>query len=452
MSEEDGSGAFDEDAIGKILMKAKTGGAEMTFAFGLTAKPEDCALIMHLRKPGPALRKEVKALPVKIAKSCFGTFTVAEGEVRLMPQKPVKGMIKQLKKRFRLAGMMKYTPVLVGPDGAVIDEDTLPDDIGDDDDDDAAVPNAPPLPPGQQAPQSGQVPPAPPPPGQPVSPEMAALRKRLAAIVPKVQALQGGIADKLRQACVLAGQQIAASDPAAGATVTRIEEVLGRQAQGQTPPQAPPQPGTTGQQPPAPPPPPEVPLARLQETMGKIIQRIRALPEGDARNMLTGQAREIVGFINGSDVERAMTGIRTLTQDLLAAEATPKDDAPKEDAMTVWRDAKESVDVSISALQNVLKGIDDPDLQRIADAGLNGITDGLQSKLMAALFDFNSARGEARVKAGQVLVSRAGDLRKLIEGDPIIALCEDNPFGVKVAIRAPLSAALTRLENLATAA
>ena len=431
MADDSDDPAFDADEIGKLLMKAKSGGDALTFAFGLTAKPDDCVLLLHLRKPGQALKKDVKGLPVKTAKTCFGTFTVAEGEVRLQPVKPVKGMIKQLKKRFRNAGLMKYTPVLVGPGGEVIDEDTLPDDdlTGDDDDAPEAV--------AETAPEAGpEVAPAP-------AIDTAALKKRLAAIVPKVQALTGDMADKLRQACLMAGQQINAGDAAAEATLKRIEDVLARQ-----PAVAP-----VSEAPPAPPPPPEapqVPLARLQETMAKIVARIRALPDGPARTMLGGQAREILGFINEGAVERAIAGIRTLTQDLLAAEqGDGGGSSPKADPMIVWRDAKEAVDVSIGALQSTLRGIDDPDLKRIADVGLNGITDGLQTRLMAALFDYNKSSGEGRAKAAAVLRTRAGELRKMIEGDPIIALCEDNPFGVKVAIRGPLGAALTELEAIA---
>ncbi|HMO06438.1 MAG TPA: hypothetical protein PKD10_02170 [Paracoccaceae bacterium] len=443
MADDSDDPAFDADEIPKLLMKAKSGGDALTFAFGLTAKPEDCVLLLHLRKPGQALKKDVKALPVKTSKTCFGTFTVAEGEVRLQPVKPVKGMIKQLKKRFRNAGLMKYTPVLLGPGGEPLDEDTLPDDELEGDEDDTTetmetVPEAPPLP----------------------EVDNSALKKRLAALVPKVQALTGDIADRLRQACLMAGQQINANDPAAETTLARIEEVLARQAAPAAPP-LPPRPDAPGQTtagsdtPPVAPPPPEapqVPLARLQETMAKIIQRIRALPDGPARNMLGGQAREILGFINEGAVERAIAAIRTLTQDLLAAEKTGSDGGKaKSDPMVVWRDAKETVDVSISALQSALKGIDDPDLQRIADAGLNGITDGLQTRLMVALFDYNATQGDARAKAAATLRTRAAELRKMLDSDPIIALCEDNPFGVNVAIRGPLGAALNELENIAGA-
>jgi hypothetical protein len=421
---DDVSPGFDVAELEKLLMKAKSTEAELTFGFGLTAKPDDCVLLLHLRKPPGAMKKEAKSQPVKVSKACGGTVTVVDKEVRFLPEKAVKGMIKQLKKRFRDAGMAKFKPVLVGPDGAEIDEDTLPDDDGPDLEDDVAATEAPPE--------------APPAPGAPLDPALAALKQRLAAIVPKVQALAPEVAEKLRQACLIAGQQIARGETeAATTTVGRIEDALARQTA----------------VPPAPPPPP-VPLAKLQEAMAKLIQRIRALPEGDARSTLGALARDILGMINEGAVERAIAGIRTLTQDLTAAEGAgagqTAPETPAVDPMVIWQDAKELADVSITALQKALRGFDDPDLQRIAEMGLNGVTDGFQTALMKALFEYKqSAAGEARAKAAANIATKARELRGVIESDQIIALCENNPFNVAVSIRAPLSQALTELEKLA---
>jgi hypothetical protein len=422
---DDVSPGFDVAELEKLLMKAKSTEAELTFGFGLTAKPEDCVLLLHLRKPPGAMKKEAKSQPVKVSKACGGTVTVVDKDVRFLPEKAVKGMIKQLKKRFRDAGMAKFKPVLVGPDGAEIDEDTLPDDEGAELDDDVVATEAPPE--------------APPAPGAPADPALAALKQRLAAIVPRVPALAPEVAEKLRQACLIAGQQITrAETEAATTTIGRIEEALARQTAA----------------PPPPPPQPAVPLAKLQEAMAKLIQRIRALPEGDARTMLGTQARDILGMINEGAVERAIAGIRTLTQDLTAAEGAgtgqTAPETPTVDPMVIWQDAKELADVSITALQKALKGFDDPDLQRIAEMGLNGVTDGFQTALMKALFEYKqSAAGEARAKAAANIAAKARELRGLVESDQIIALCENNPFNVAVSIRAPLSQALTELEKLA---
>ena len=67
-----------------------------------------------------------KAPSKAISKVCFGTFRVDENNILLSSPKPIKGIIKQLRVRFRKAGMGKFKPMLVGPDGIEIDEDTLP--------------------------------------------------------------------------------------------------------------------------------------------------------------------------------------------------------------------------------------------------------------------------------------------------------------------------------------
>lgn len=416
--------AFDADEIASLFNKAKSQGGEFNFAFGLTSRPEECVLLAHLRKPGPTLKKDVKALPVKTSKTCFGTFTVAEGEVRFLPEKPAKGMIKALKKRFRDAGMAKYKPVLVGPDGLEIDEDTLPDDTGDDDDAGAPDGSA-----------SGAVPEAA---ANAVPEDLAPLKRRLAAIVPQVQALPPEMAEKLRQACLIANQQIGHGD-AGGATrsIVQIEAVLARIAG-----TAAPSPQTET---------PQAPLARLQDALGKLVARIRTLPEGEARTMLGTQARDIMAMIKEGAVERAVTALKSLGQGLAAAGdgagASPA--APTLDALALWRDAKEACDAGVAALQQKILSFDHPDLRRIAEFGLNGVTDGVQTGLMAALFTYNSAAGPDRVKAARVVAMRAAEARKVLEGDQIIALCENNPFGVKVDIRGTLGVALRKLEALA---
>ena len=426
MADKSADPAFDADELSAMFNKAKSQGTAFNFAFGLAQKPEECALVSSLRKAPLALKNEVKALPGKIGKTCFGTFTVAESEVLFLPLKPAKGMIKALKKRFRDAGMTKYRPVLVGPDGKEIDEDTLPDDDGEDEDDGPAA--------IETAVEAGAEEAAAP---EAEAPDLTPLKRRLAAIVPRVQALPAEMAERLRQACLIANQQIGNAD-VEGATrsMDQIEAVLAR-VEGAA---------ATAPQPDA----AQAPLARLQDALGKIAVRIRALPEGDARNMLGTQARDILALIREGAVERAIPALKVLSQDLIAAEqiGAPKA-APTLDALALWRDAKEACDQGISALQQKILSYDDPDLRRIAEFGLNGVTDGVQTGLMAALFTYNSTSGEDRIKAATVVAARAAEARKLIEGDAVIALCEDNPFGVKVDIRGTLAPVLRQLEALA---
>lgn len=113
--------------------------------------------------------------------------------------------------------------------------------------------------------------------------------------------------------------------------------------------------------------------------------------------------------------------------------------------LPIWRKAKESTDGSISALQKALKGYAHPDLDRIADFGLNGITEGNQVAMMRALMEYDSAPAEKKGAAGSRLLSQVDAYRSFLDRSELITLVEKNPLGVAVTIRKPLSAALQKI-------
>lgn len=427
---EAGNPGFDAKEIGAVLLKAKTGGNEISFAFGLAGKPEDSGLVTDLRRGPKALKGDLKALPTRFAKTCFGTFTVVENDVRFQSARPAKGMIKALRKLFRDAGMGKYKPMLVGPDGQEIDEDTLPDLPEGEDEDGAPA-----------APEPG--------PGAPPA-EFEALKRRVAEIVRQLSNLPEDLAGRLRQACQIAAQQIGAQDqPAATRTVEQLEAVLARQSGALASPQpaSPPPPSS-----PPPPAPSAAPLARLQEALVLVIGRIKALPEGGVRAELVERARAIAGLIRDGAAEQALAGLRSLGQALAGSEAAGSAapaPAPGAEATAIWRDAKAASDKSVAALCAALRGFGDAELTRIADTGLTGVAETAQAGLTAALEAFRQAGSSA---AAQTVAQRVAECRTMLDTDPLVALCEDNPFGVAVAIRATLGRALNRIETLARAA
>lgn len=125
-------------------------------------------------------------------------------------------------------------------------------------------------------------------------------------------------------------------------------------------------------------------------------------------------------------------------------------DTGGDDPLAVWNTARESTDAGISALQAVLRSYKHPDLDNIADAGLNGVTEGNQTAIMRALMDFRAAAPADRAKKAAALVQQVDAYRGFLDGSKVITLCEKNPFGVSVAIRAPLGAALDKIAAIAT--
>lgn len=414
MAEKESAKGFDKDEIVKLLQKAKSQGNSYPFAFGLASKPEECALTVHIRKPGKTLKTEMKQSGAKVKKVCFGTLSVQGAEVLLNPVKPLKGIVRQLKKRFRDAGMVKFKPVLVGPDGEEIDEEGLPDaDQYDDSDDDAP---------------EVQVVPAQDPAPQPENPG-AALKARLVALQPQVKAIGGDAAVKLGGAMKTALSQIQEEKfEAADKSITMIETAASKVEVDQPAAASP-------------------ALSKMQEAIAKIAARIKALPDGDQKRTLGGEAKTALGLIQNGEVEKAVSAMKGLQAGLLAAEKGDASATPAGDPLETWRTAKEKVDVSISALQKALKGFSHPDLDRIAEFGLNGVSDGNQTAMNRALFEFNGAQGPDREKAGAKLVTEVAQYRQFLASNKIIDLCEQNPFGVAVDIKGPLKTALDDIEK-----
>ena len=153
----------------------------------------------------------------------------------------------------------------------------------------------------------------------------------------------------------------------------------------------------------------------------------------------------------------SLTDVQSRFLRLYLGAAMPGDPAPAEDAtggtgpsvdpMEIWREAKEAVDNAIERLRSALKSSGDAALERIADYGLNGLSDGNQTALMRRLFDYRSASADTRDTLAGPLVAEIAKYREMLFASPVIDLCERNPFGVAVAIRKPLDTALDRIEK-----
>jgi hypothetical protein len=116
-------------------------------------------------------------------------------------------------------------------------------------------------------------------------------------------------------------------------------------------------------------------------------------------------------------------------------------------ARLAWQTASDGVDAQIASLQSALKTTDDPDLQDIAEFGLNAMTAGCKMPLLAALAQIGDGSNPlALLKGRGKLLAAVDAFRSQIGTDRRIAACDNNPFGVDVAIRATLGPALEGLE------
>jgi hypothetical protein len=228
---------------------------------------------------------------------------------------------------------------------------------------------------------------------------------------------------------------------------------------GQTPPEAPPEVPTTAD-----------PLAALVATMKSLAPHVQSAIQKDPgqKDALLAQVGEFQTHVKAKDATAAKAVLTRLGELLKGAKATGgqpgqgsvpsgefKSLWPK--AKSAWLDALDTVNGQLEKLRRELIGIDDAELKRIAEFGLNAITADHKVPLQAAIIDVDEATaggttGEAAVKA----VAKAKDLvvefRDHIDTDERVEACDDNPFDVKVTIRESLDAALAQMEQALAAA
>lgn len=112
----------------------------------------------------------------------------------------------------------------------------------------------------------------------------------------------------------------------------------------------------------------------------------------------------------------------------------------------LFLDAKAEADRSLTGLRRALLDEGDPDAKRLAEFGLNGLTDGNSVTLMAALTDLRRAGPDKRAGAIRAVRNQCASYRDFLARDEMIGLCEDNPFDGGVTIVAPLTRALNAID------
>lgn len=113
--------------------------------------------------------------------------------------------------------------------------------------------------------------------------------------------------------------------------------------------------------------------------------------------------------------------------------------------LPIWAAAKDEVDGQLNSLRSVLESYKHPDLHRIAEYGLYGVTERSTVALMAALRDADASAGNdaARQKLAGVITRYRADL----DENRGVQLIDRNPFGVSVGLRQRLGDALAEIER-----
>ncbi len=211
-------------------------------------------------------------------------------------------------------------------------------------------------------------------------------------------------------------------------------------------------------------------LAELRQRRAALVAPLKAVAE--ARPDLAADIRATYGAcgeaLKAGDAARAEALLATL--DALAA--TPADDpddfavgTPDPDVLPDWFDrarfetararwltAMEQAETQVATLIAALRQTADDELHTIADRHLPTVLGGGKTPVTAALLDVGLASGgSVGVAAGRALGVLAA-FRTHLASDPRIPACENNPLGIRVALRGTLLPALDDLESVLKAA
>jgi hypothetical protein len=115
-------------------------------------------------------------------------------------------------------------------------------------------------------------------------------------------------------------------------------------------------------------------------------------------------------------------------------------------ANTAWLSANADVDSQIAQLQTALRSTNDVELHEIAEFGMNGLTGNNKVRLMAALRDILEAAPDKRGKHAKAALKVSNAFRAHLQSSGTVEACENNPFGVQVAIRRILLPVLDQLD------
>ncbi len=132
-------------------------------------------------------------------------------------------------------------------------------------------------------------------------------------------------------------------------------------------------------------------------------------------------------------------------------------------AASAWQNAVDTIESQLEKLRGVILSVNEeqdpniahliPQLQEIASGGLSQVVGGQRVAMQVAIGNLNQAADDAaRVKFISAAHAVVKQVRLHVASDEGVAVCEDNGFGVTVAIRSELGGALSLLDETLGAA
>ena len=206
------------------------------------------------------------------------------------------------------------------------------------------------------------------------------------------------------------------------------------------------------------------PAKELTERLKVLMPSIKAVtepPQSEQLKQLTSQVSAAAQKKDYVAANQALDQVEQLLRELgtegsgsppsSSSELSPDFANQWTEAKSKYDDANEQVNRQLEQLRSALQSSGDPDLEKIADMGLNAVTADFRVPMQAALLNVDRASGEGMRKAIADAREAVTEFYDHIENDERVEVCDDNPFedeGVKVSIRGTLGVALADLNKV----
>ncbi len=188
-------------------------------------------------------------------------------------------------------------------------------------------------------------------------------------------------------------------------------------------------------------------LTKALIKLGPSIQQAIAMHPGKGKE-LTQVVEHVKNLLKASDFDKAKTAILQLdsvVKALLATKATSPGDL-----VSIWRNAKDSVDVQLERFRSAMIKTGDAYLNKVASGRMELLLYGTKKEyvsMQVALLDLQSAQGEARKSKAQSLLKTIESYREYVGKNRFIVVCDSNKLCGPLTIGETLKAALDQLQN-----
>lgn len=117
------------------------------------------------------------------------------------------------------------------------------------------------------------------------------------------------------------------------------------------------------------------------------------------------------------------------------------------DPADLWLLARSSAQAELAELRAKLGKSDDPNLQRIAEFGIMDILGGNMITVTSRIVAWRTAGPGERAAKAEALSATLGDLESHLAKSPLVALVEDNVFGLPVDVKTPIQRAIKAIRR-----